>query len=93
MILKRSKTCLKCNKYPTFNYINNNNNGIYCYDHKIIGMISVINICVFNNCNKYAQYNYKEYINKKDYKTKKILYCRNHKLDNMVNIRYHKYKN
>ena len=92
MILKRSNTCLKCNKYPTFNYINNHT-GIYCKDHKLNNMISVINICLHDNCNKQAQYNFKEFIYIKDYKTKKLLYCKDHKLDNMVNIKILKYKN
>jgi len=90
MILRRSNTCLKCNKYPTFNYVHNLN-GLYCYDHKLNGMISVVNICIYNNCHKKASYNYKEFVNT-DYKNNKLLYCKEHKLENMINIRTLKYK-
>ncbi len=86
MILKRSKTCLKCNKYPTFNY-NNSTCGLYCKVHKLENMVAVVNTCIYKDCNKQAQYNYK------NYKDKKFLYCKKHKLDNMVNIRILEYKN
>jgi hypothetical protein len=51
MILKRSKTCLKCNKYPTFNY-KNSLSGLYCYNHKLENMVAVINTCIYIDCNK-----------------------------------------
>lgn len=52
----------------------------YCYKHKEKYMINVKDsICVFENCNKSAFYNY--------IGLKEKLYCNEHKLENMINVK------
>lgn len=52
----------------------------FCNKHKEPGMINVKDvICIYDNCNKQAYYNYSE--------TKEKLYCVEHKLDNMFNVK------
>lgn len=51
----------------------------FCNKHKEPGMINVKDvICIYDNCNKQAYYNYSE--------TKEKLYCVEHKLENMINV-------
>ena len=52
----------------------------YCSKHKEEGMLNVKDcICIFENCNKQAYYNYIGF--------KEKLYCKNHKLENMVDVK------
>jgi hypothetical protein len=52
----------------------------FCNKHKEPGMINVKDvICIYENCNKQAYYNYNG--------TKEKLYCVKHKLDNMFNVK------
>ena len=52
----------------------------FCNKHKEPGMINVKDvICIYDNCNKQAYYNYSG--------TKEKLYCVEHKLDNMFNVK------
>lgn len=76
------KTCLSCNKRPTFNY-KGENQGIYCTAHKLLNMINVQDkTCL--SCEKIPCFNYEgEPIG---------LYCINHKLENMVNVKNKKCK-
>ena len=40
--------------------------------------------CLYKNCNKRANFNYKNY---KELKLKQSIYCKTHKLENMIDIK------
>jgi hypothetical protein len=42
--------------------------------------------CLNKNCNKRASYNYKDYLSINHIKCRKLIYCKSHKLGNMIDI-------
>ena len=73
--------CLNCDNRALFNY-KNENERIYCKDHKKDGMIDFDDksqICIFSTCIKKASFNIET--------EKKALYCSDHKEDNMINVK------
>jgi hypothetical protein len=69
-----------CQIYPLYNFIDEKK-GIYCFQHKIIGMIDIINkSCIEEGCNINPNYNFQG-------KTKR-LYCEKHKLYGMINVKH-----
>jgi hypothetical protein len=67
-----------CKKRPVFN-TEGQTKGLYCFKHKLDGMMDVINkTCIHPECKKQPSYN-------KDGETK-ALYCATHKLDEMINV-------
>jgi hypothetical protein len=80
MINVISKTCIHpyCNTQPIYN-IKCEKKALYCYEHKLEGMIDVMNKkCIFQYCIKQPIYNIRG--------QKKALYCSEHKTENMVNV-------
>ena len=68
----------ECKKRPCFNF-DGETKGVYCFNHKLDGMVNVIHKrCIHDECKKHPCFN-------TDGETKG-LYCSNHKLDGMINV-------
>jgi hypothetical protein len=68
----------ECKTRPTFN-IAGEKKALYCFAHKLDGMVNVINkTCIHATCKKQPAFN--------AVGEKKSLYCSAHKLDGMVNV-------
>ena len=79
MVNVMDKLCINCNlKRPSFNLVGEDK-PIYCNDCKTNDMINVIkNLCDYENCNKYALYNYEN--------GEKAKYCRIHSEEGMISF-------
>jgi hypothetical protein len=78
--VSKPKTCIytNCKKNPKFN-MPNKKGGLYCFEHKLNGMIDIkTKKCIHSECKKYPRFNNP---NKKG-----GLYCFEHKLKSMINV-------
>ena len=74
----KSKSCLSCEKSPSYNYIDKNVR-LYCKEHKLKNMVDIKHkYCIEEKCKKRRSCNYKN----KPYP----LYCYEHKLKDMINL-------
>jgi hypothetical protein len=68
-----------CSIKPNYNY--NGEKAIYCFKHKLDKMINVnIQKCKYENCFKVPSFNYQD--------ETKCLYCKEHMLEGMINVRH-----
>lgn len=82
MVDVKNKKCKnnQCFKQGFFNF-HNEKYGIFCSEHKELGMIDVIHkfdICLYDDCKTRPNFNYKG--------ENKGLYCVKHKKENMINV-------
>jgi hypothetical protein len=67
-----------CKIQPVFNF-EGNVKALYCYAHKLKGMVDVKSkTCIHEGCKKQPSFNFEN--------ETKALYCYAHKFDGMVNI-------
>jgi hypothetical protein len=71
-----------CKIRTNYNF-DNEKKPLYCFTHKLDGMINIISKrCIYLNCKTYPSYNFDN--------EKKGLYCSIHKLDGMIDIKHKK---
>jgi hypothetical protein len=69
-----------CKVKPVYN-LEGKKKPLYCYSHKLDGMINVVNkTCIHENCKTRASYNFEN--------ESKPLYCVTHKLDGMIDVKH-----
>jgi len=82
MVNVKTKHCAEpgCHRQPHFNFRGEGARGKYCATHRLEGMVDLVHKkCQFEGCHQHPSYNYEG--------MKTRIYCSQHKLAGMVNLR------